>query len=242
MIQKHAVENILWTKEERHQQVCVAALRHPQVLEIKVLFVEHLSGQTSQSASKQKVKSDQLSFSCFFRETTSPQIPTELDSLEKLCLLYRSASWDAQPAGTDHMTSGSWSKVLPVHEELWKLLESLMKNGIGGESVPLGHWCDVRVRRSRCDDLNPRTTEITHDHAKRKQGQRLPQGYRKETESLHHLCPKSVANKEFSSSVSRRNLSAVRLLSVRTWSARVFIVCSDVSFVREDALISARPC
>lgn len=47
------VENILWTKEERHHQVCVAALRHPQVLEI--LFVEHLSGQTSQSASKKKV-------------------------------------------------------------------------------------------------------------------------------------------------------------------------------------------
>lgn len=75
MIQKHAVENILWTKEERHQQVCVAALRHPQVLEIKVLFVEHLSGQTSQSASKQKVKSDQLSFSCFFRETTESTDP-----------------------------------------------------------------------------------------------------------------------------------------------------------------------
>lgn len=79
MIQKHAVENILWTKEERHQQVCVAALRHPQVLEIKILFVEHLSGQTSQSASKQKVttkvKSDQLSFSCFFKETTESTDP-----------------------------------------------------------------------------------------------------------------------------------------------------------------------
>lgn len=125
------------------------------------------------------------------------------------------------PAGTDHMTSGSWSKVLPVHEELWKF-ESLMKNGIGGESVQLGHWCDLRVRRSRCDDLNPRTTEITHDRAKWKQGQRLPQGYRKETKSLHHLCPKSVTNKELSSSVSRRKLSAERLLSVRTWSARMF--------------------
>lgn len=89
-----------------------------------------------------------------------------------------------------------------------------------------------RESRSRCDELNPRTTEITHDHAKWKQGQRLPQGYRKETKS--HLCPKSVTNKEFSSSVSRRKLSAVRLLSVRTWSARMFIVCSDVSLVRED--------
>lgn len=57
----------------------MAALRHPQVLEIKVLFVEHLSGQTSQSASKQKVttkvKSDQLSFSCLFKETTESTDP-----------------------------------------------------------------------------------------------------------------------------------------------------------------------